>query len=156
MPRVCLELYMLKIKIAPRSLQNGDVTITIMVLFHYRFAGFFFDANEIALGGLCLRFQAPEKEKKMERIIKDTTGGRLKFLRENEGLTLKELGFELGISKSLVCMYEGDQRILPSDILLKSTEVSESTLSNCSESFALQATDATHSLGVTFIETCKI
>ena len=57
---------MLKIKIAPRSLQNGDVTITIMVLFHYRFAGFFFDANEIALGGLCLRFQAPDKENEME------------------------------------------------------------------------------------------
>lgn len=58
----------------------------------------------------------------MERKIKDTTGGRLKFLRENEGLTLKELGFELGISKSLVCMYEGDQRILPADILLKYSE----------------------------------
>ena len=58
----------------------------------------------------------------MERKNKDTTGGRLKFLRENEGLTLKELGFELGISKSLVCMYEGDQRILPSDILLKYSE----------------------------------
>ena len=52
----------------------------------------------------------------------ETIGGRLKFLRENEGLTLKDMGFELGISKSLVCMYEGNQRILPADIIIKYSE----------------------------------
>lgn len=55
-------------------------------------------------------------------IIKNTIGGRIKFLRENEGLTLKELGFELGISKSLVCMYESDDRMLPADIIKKYSE----------------------------------
>ena len=49
----------------------------------------------------------------------ETIGGRLKFLRENEDLTQKELGFEFGIQRNLISMYESEDRPLPVDILLK-------------------------------------
>ena len=52
----------------------------------------------------------------------ETLGGRLKFLRENEGLTQKELGFEFGIQWNLITYYELEDRPLPVDILLKYSE----------------------------------
>ena len=52
----------------------------------------------------------------------ETLGGRLKFLRENEGLTQKELGLLFGIQRNLISMYENEERDLPVDILLKYSE----------------------------------
>ena len=52
----------------------------------------------------------------------ETIGGRLKYLRENEELTQKDLGFEFGIQRNLISMYECEDRPLPVDILLKYSE----------------------------------
>lgn len=49
----------------------------------------------------------------------ETIGERLKLLRENEDLTQKQLGFEFGIQRNLISMYESEDRPLPVDILLK-------------------------------------
>ena len=46
-------------------------------------------------------------------------GARLKALREGHKLTQKDLGLEFGIKKSLICMYESEDRYLPVDILVK-------------------------------------
>ena len=51
-----------------------------------------------------------------------TVGRRIKSLREKSQLTQKDLGLEFGIKKSLVCMYESEERYLPVDILLKYSE----------------------------------
>ena len=112
---------MLKIKIAPRSLQNGDTTITIMVLFHYRFAGFFFDANEIALGGLCLRFQAPEKENEMET---KNIGERLRLLRTRSNMSQEELARKLHLgSRSAVSELEMEKRTLSPTMIREYAEL---------------------------------
>ena len=112
---------MLKIKIAPRSLQNGDVTITIMVLFHYRFAGFFFDANEIALGRSCFRFQTPEKENEMET---KNIGERLRLLRTRSNMSQEELARKLHLgSRSAVSELEMEKRTLSPTMIREYAEL---------------------------------
>lgn len=59
----------------------------------------------------------------MEIQLNESIGGRLRMLRENAGLTQKELAEALDIYYSpVVSMYESEKRVLPIDMLIKYSE----------------------------------
>ncbi len=109
MPRVCLELYMLKIQIAPRSLQNGNATITIMVYFNTVLQALF--ACKQALGMLCFRFKDSGMEEKMETWNNQEVAERIKYLREENKLTQSQVAQRLNYaSRNTVSDYETGRR----------------------------------------------
>ncbi len=60
-------------------------------------------------------------------IIPDTIGGRIEYLRRNEGLTQEKLAEILMIKRELLNMYENGKRILNIDILLKLADIFRTT-----------------------------
>ena len=92
-----------------------------MVCFRYRFAGFLFCCQNTQhwAGGL-FRFQTPEKEKKMETVDYKKVGERIRALREEAGVGLREIAAEFNLSnKSVVSAYENGRRALPADVAVR-------------------------------------
>lgn len=60
----------------------------------------------------------------METVNEGTIGGRLRILRENAGITQKELAEALKIYyPTVISMYESEKRVLPIDVLVRYSKI---------------------------------